>query len=480
MKKSKILACAAFFTLCFAANASTTEVKESVSGSVDFVQGGAAGQSANVRFANQLQKELNANNLKGAIALFEKMPASLQNDTGLKNLLGALYYSDGQYDKAISSAEAVLLIDGKNVEALELISIAAHAKGDRKTYQETAKRILEVDPYNPSVNIQQGQDYAVAKKYKQARTSYAKALKGDSKNEDALFGFAQMCYYLDDMQTAKSSFERLLNQNPESAIAYSYLGKLSAEDQNYLKAESLVKKAIALEPSNYDFYMDLGSYLRSQGKYDAATTAWKKAASLDPTYFLAYAYLAGVYDERDMFDQALENYHKVIQTNPKYFYAYEETAILEYHAGNYQAAIKYFEKAYEYSQSLSYKLMIAACYYKLKKPLDAKNVLNPVLKTLDRESLEYMMARFWVDNFNRNAEAALVQRINKEENSQKKGKMQFYMGLFYEIMGGEDGAVEMYSKVAAMQAPMFFEFRIAEWGMKAGLEAQKEKQANAQ
>ena len=111
---------------------------------------------------------------------------------------------------------------------------------------------------------------------------------------------------------------------------------------------------------------------------------------------------------------------------------------------------------------------------------NAKNVLNPVLKTLDRESLEYMMARFWVDNFNRNAEAALVQRINKEENSQKKGKMQFYMGLFYEIMGGEDGAVEMYSKVAAMQAPMFFEFRIAEWGMKAGLEAQKEKQANAQ
>ena len=98
MKKSKILACAAFFTLCFAANASTTEVKESVSGSVDFVQGGAAGQSANVRFANQLQKELNANNLKGAIALFEKMPASLQNDTGLKNLLGALYNSDGQYD----------------------------------------------------------------------------------------------------------------------------------------------------------------------------------------------------------------------------------------------------------------------------------------------------------------------------------------------------------------------------------------------
>ena len=469
MKKSKILACAAFFAVCFAANASTTEVKESVSGNVDFVKTASDNQPANVRFANQLQKELNSNNLKGAIALFEKMPASLQNDTGLKNLLSALYFSDGQYDKAIENSEAVLAIDEKNIEALEMISMAAHAKGDKKTYQATAQRILAVDPYNPSVNIQQGQDYAVTKKYKQARTSYAKALKGDSKNEDAMFGFAQMCYYLADLQTAKSSFEKLVAQNPDSAISYSYLGKISAEDQNYLRAESLVKKAISLEPTNYDYYMDLGNYLRSQGKFDAAADAWKTATKLDPTYFLAYAYLAGVYDERDMFDQALENYHKVIQTNPKYFYAYEETAILEYHAGNYEAAIKYFNKAYEYSQSLSYKLMIAACYYKLKKPLEAKNVLTPVLKTIDREkqTLDYTMTRFWIDNYNRNAEAALLQLIKKEENTQKKGKMQFYMGLYYEIVAGDDSAIEMYSKVAAMQAPMFFEYRIAEWGMKA-------------
>ena len=472
MKKTKIGAFAALFLICCAASASTTEVKESVSGSVDFVKTASDNkkQSASVVFANRLQKELNANNLKGAIAICEKSPDALEKDPELKTLLCALYFSDGQYDKVISNAEAVLEKNDKNIEALELISMANHAKGDRKAYQATAQRILAVDPYNPSVNIQQGQDYAVAKKYKLARTSYAKALKGDSKNEDALFGFAQMSYYLNDVDSSKRTFEKIIEQNPESAISYAYLGKLSAEDQNYLRAESLVKKAISLEPSNYDYYMDLGNYLRSQGKFDAAAATWQKAASLDPTYFLAYAYLAGIYDERDMFDKALENYHMVIKTNPKYFYAYEETAILEYHAGNYQNAISYFNKAYEYSQSLSYKLMIAACFYKMKKPLDAKNVLIPVLKTLNRDSLDYLMARFYSDGFNRNAENALIQRIEKEENSQKKGKMQFYMGLFAEVMGGDSGALDWYAKVTAMQAPMFFEYRIAEWGMKAAAE----------
>lgn len=469
MKKTKIGTLAVLFLICCTACASTTEIKESVSGSVSFVKTASDNpkESEGVVFANKLQKELSANNLKGAIALFDKMPASLKEDAELQTLLCALYYSDGQYDKAIANAEEILQKDGKNIDALELISMANHAKGDRKAYQATAQRILAVDPYNPSVNVQQGQDYAMSKKYKLARTSYAKALKGDSKNEDALFGYAQMSYYLNDVKSSKETFEKLVEQNPQSSISYAYLGKLSAEEQNYLRAESLVKKAISIEPLNYDYYMDLGNYLRSQGKYDAAATAWNKAVELDPSYFLAYAYLAGIYDERDMFDKALENYHMVIKTNPKYFYAYEETAILEYHAGNYQNAITYFNKAYEYSQSLSYKLMIAACFYKMKKPLDAKNVLAPVLKTLDRESLDYQMTRFYSDNYNRNAEVALVQRIDKEENSQKKGKMQFYMGLYYEVMGGEAGAADYYAKVASMQAPMFFEYRIAEWGMKA-------------
>ena len=43
--------------------------------------------------------------------------------------------------------------------------------------------------------------------------------------------------------------------------------------------------------------------------------------------------------------------------------------------------------------------------------------------------------------------------------------MLFYMGLFYEINGSMESAREYYAKVTAFQAPMFFEYRIAEWGL---------------
>ena len=43
--------------------------------------------------------------------------------------------------------------------------------------------------------------------------------------------------------------------------------------------------------------------------------------------------------------------------------------------------------------------------------------------------------------------------------------MLFYLGLYYELNGNSKVAEEYYAKVTAMQAPMFFEYRIAEWGL---------------
>ena len=44
--------------------------------------------------------------------------------------------------------------------------------------------------------------------------------------------------------------------------------------------------------------------------------------------------------------------------------------------------------------------------------------------------------------------------------------MLFYMGLYCELNGADELAREYYSKVTSMSAPMFFEYRIAEWGLK--------------
>lgn len=419
----------------------------------------------NVAFAKKLQNLLDNNQIKDAIALFDSIPKELENDLDFKFLLGALYLSDKQYDKCIETANAILASQPDTIEAYELISLALEGKGDKKAQKENADRILKVDPFNVNINIQKAEDYALNKKYKLARDSYNKALKKEPDNIDALFGYAQMLFYTDDLKKAEASLQKILNIDSKHAPALAYMGKLAADSENYLRATKYVTEAIKYDSTNYDYYLDLGTYYRYQGKYSEATKAWNKAVELDPTYFLAYAYLAGNYDEQSEFTKALENYHKVIETNPKYFYAYESTAILEYHLGNWAASRKYFAEAYKYSKSVSYPLMIAATYIKEKNTLKAKEYLKPLLKTLDKESLDYAMVRFFYDNYSVNAENVLVGKINKEQNRTQRGKMLFYMGLYYELNGFTEKSVEYYTKVKSMNAPLFFEYRIAEWGL---------------
>jgi len=484
MKKSHILFCMIGFALLFTGCVSTTveqettdnnpvkNIEESEDKKVieEFEEKEPESvipeEPENVVFAKKLKELLEQGRIKEAIELFDLYPELVESDIDLKMVKASLCYSDGIYTVAIEICNEVLAVQENHRDALELISLCNHAMGDKTAYKESAEKILQVDPYNATVNIQKAEDYAINKKYKLARDSYKQALKGNPQNTEALFGYAQMSYYLDDNKTASTTFQKILDIDPKNPAALAYMGKLAAENENYLRASKLVKEAIGEDPNNYDYWMDYGSYLRYQGKFAEAEDAWKKAASLDPSYFLAYAYLAGNYDERNMYQEALENYRMVIETNPKYYFAYEETAILEYHLGNYENAIRYFNKAYEYSDSWAYKLMAFACYKKMEdKTSKARDLLVPLLKTMDKNSTEYSLVRFFYDSYTKNAESQLVGKITKEDNSTKRGKMLFYMGLYYELNGATSLAAEYYAKVTSMQAPMFFEYRIAEWGL---------------
>ena len=422
-------------------------------------------ESPDVIFVKELQKYLEKNDLKGAISHFENLPKELAGDNDLKLLLGALLFSDTQYDNAIDVANEVLESDKKNMDALELISMCNRAKGDKKSYQASLNQILAADPNNTSANIQKAEDYALSKKYKLAKDCYAKALKGDSKNIDAMLGYAQMAYYTNDLKTSENFLNKVLEYENNNAQAYAYLGKIAYDDDNYLRAYNYVKEALKYDPENYDYLLDEGTYLRYLGKFEDAHKVWKKASEINPDYFLAYAYLAGSYYDLNEWNDSLNYYLKVVETNPNYFYAYEEIAILLYHDKNYKDSIKYFQKASEYSDSYSYTLMSAACYYKLGDSISAKKLLQAKMKKLTANTTEYDLVRFFNDNYSRNAEVTLKQKIQKESNSNNRGKMLFYLGLYYEINNADDVAKEYYAEVTSLQAPMFFEYRIAEWGL---------------
>ena len=422
--------------------------------------------SADVAFVRELQALLSANDIAGALASFENLPDELKENIQLEILRASLLLSAGRTEEAKKAGEALLARDADNIDVLELNIRTALASGDRKKADSLIKRLLASDPNNAAANIALAEQYALSRKFKLANAAYKRALRSESGNIDALFGFAQTAFYIGDTDEAKKSFEAILAKDPSHALALSYLGKIAADDKNYLRASTYIEKAIAVDDSNYDFYLDWGTYLRYRGKFQEAEAAWTKAIALDPSYFLAYVYRAELYDEQKKYKEALVDFYKVVETKPDYFFAYKDIGLLEWYEGDWAKARAAFQKAYSYDKSdFSYALMTAASYLKEKNVIDCKKFLAQAMRPLDRSSLAYEMMRLYHDQGGFNAENSLRLKIDKIDKPSDRGRMWYYMGLFYELKGSTKLANEYYSKIIKMQAPMFFEYRLAEWSL---------------
>lgn len=415
-----------------------------------------------VDFVSDLQRTLESDGPDAALVFFdEKIPAKLKDDFDLKFLKAAIFVSGNKLDEAEYLCNELSAIEPENQDVIGLAAAIAKMRGNSLEKTQKMKELLAKDPYSPVANVELGTDQLLKKNYKQAKNYYIKALARDPKNEDALLGKGQCEYYLERDDEAKEVFNKLIEVNPYNIEGYLYLGKLAFANDEYKVASDNAKKALELAPDNYECNMDYGMYERYLGHFENSIEAWTKAISIEPEYFLAYAYRAGLYDELERFDEAINDYLMVIKLNPQYYYAYESIGILGLHQKNWQTAREAFMKCFEKNKTnVSYPLMITYCYYMEKNNVEAKNFSNQVLRKMDRNSIEYSMLRVFHD---RAGEKPLRQRIGNMTNRNQQGKMYYYLGLFYDMFGAEEGAKEYYAKVVSMNTPMFFEYRLAEW-----------------
>ena len=106
--------------------------------------------------------------------------------------------------------------------------------------------------------------------------------------------------------------------------------------------------------------------------------------------------------------------------------------------------------------------MIAATYLKEGKTKECKTFLSKVMRNRATDSLEYMMLRLYYDSL---GDQRVMQKVANESNRNLKGKMMYYLGLFYEMYDNDVMAKKYYTDVLALNSPMFFEYRLAEWAV---------------
>ena len=119
-----------------------------------------------------------------------------------------------------------------------------------------------------------------------------------------------------------STLQKKLDQEQGTAQDYYQLSSLYLDKKLYVKAISLLQKALRaakdVEPENKALiYNALGYAYYAQEQYDLAIRQYKEALKLNPEYVIALNNLGNVYERKQLTAQALEVYEKALESEPE-------------------------------------------------------------------------------------------------------------------------------------------------------------------
>ena len=117
-----------------------------------------------------------------------------------------------------------------------------------------------------------------------------------------------------DKKSAEATFRSLITRDPANAAALNYLGYMFAEaGVNLDEAESLIQRAVKLQPSNGGYLDSLGWVYFKKGQFKRALEILEKALTLEPKEGVIWEHVGDALMAIGEKKKALEKYKQALQ-----------------------------------------------------------------------------------------------------------------------------------------------------------------------
>jgi len=227
---------------------------------------------------------------------------------------------------------------------------------------------------------------------------------------------------------------------------------------NIENTEDVLKKAIELDPEDYEAYVELGAFYHAQNKLENAEDVLKKAAELDRGNEMAYGGLGMVYQEQRKFKNAEEMFEKAIELNPDNEWAYVELGWAYYSQGKFKEAEEIFKKAIELNPDNDWAYIgLGRAYRNQGKFKEVEEIFKKAIELNPDNTLLYMELgwAYYSQGKFKEAEDTFKQGIklnpyNEEADFGVEG-LYLWLGFLYDIQGKFKEAEDLYNKLSKIK-----------------------------
>jgi tetratricopeptide (TPR) repeat protein len=144
------------------------------------------------------------------------------------------------------------------------------------------------------------------------------------------------------------------------------------------EAKLIYKKALKLDPYNFNAYQLLGLIMLEGGEFELAIDLLRKAISINPTVTNPQINLANAYFSNKNFEDAIAHYLSAIQINPKLSQPYYGLGLCYDHIKQWDSAIK------NYIHAIQIDPNFLDAYLNLGGCLEKKNLFETAIEAYDQ------------------------------------------------------------------------------------------------
>jgi tetratricopeptide (TPR) repeat protein len=193
------------------------------------------------------------------------------------NNLGALYFRQREFEKAIAILEKGLRIDPKMQSASALIAISLYEMGDYARARTRLEAALRANPKDSNVELTLANDLVKLGQPEAALIHLQQITKREPRNQQAWYQLGQIY-----MQLSQDALGKLRDIDPDSVLIHEVSGEIMESMNNYDGAIVEFKKAVQMAPSEPGTHYKLGSAYWSISQWDAATAEFRAELANDP------------------------------------------------------------------------------------------------------------------------------------------------------------------------------------------------------
>jgi tetratricopeptide (TPR) repeat protein len=234
---------------------------------------------------------------------------------GYQDVIDA-YREQKQWNEATKTAQEAVkkLPNDKGLKLTLAQQIADTGKAEESV--QLAKSVLKGGPDDRDSYIMLSQIYMRLKRWKDSEDAIAQAEKLAVRPEEKEYiRFLQGSIYerQKKFDLAEQAFRQVLQQNPSNSMALNYLGYMLADRNSHLEeALNLIKKALDLDPQNYNYIDSLGWVYFKLGNYDQAEENLRRAADKAPADATIQDHLGELYARTNRFKLAATHWERAL------------------------------------------------------------------------------------------------------------------------------------------------------------------------